>query len=225
MISHPVLAAIAAHTEAVERGEVSCTAEHCPICRQRPAVFKYHASRPRTFRVIVEQMVQAVASALTRWKCPACEKTFTLYPDFAVPHKHYVCPVVCRLSERYVADDDLSYRTGVQIHGRAVYYDAGAGDSQALDDRVLWPSTLHRWIGWLGRLRETLREALQLIRAQSATSDVFRDLVALAPWKYRSERRKEVLQACGRLLRIDGVYRQLFQTSIFPYLATACRWR
>jgi transposase-like protein len=225
MVSHPVLAAIAAHTEAVERGEVSCTAERCPTCGQRPAVFKYHASRQRSFRVIVDRMVRAVASALTRWKCPACGKTFTLYPDFAVPHKHYVCQVVCRLSERYVADDDLSYRTGVQINGRAAYYDAGAGGSQVLDDRVLWPSTLHRWIGWLGRLRETLREALRLIRAQSATCDVFRDLVALPPWKYRSERRKGILQACGRLLRADGAYRQLFQTSIFPYLATACGWR
>jgi transposase-like protein len=225
MVSHPVLAAIAAHTEAVERGKVSCTAEHCPICGQRPAVFKYHASRPRCFRVIVDQMVQAVASALTRWKCPACEKTFTLYPDFALPHKRYVCQVVCGLSERYVADDELSYRAGVQIHGRAVYYDADAGAPQVLDDRVLWPSTLHRWIGWLGRLRETLRTALQLIRAQSATCDVFRHLVALPARKYRSERRKGTLQACGRLLRADGAYRQLFQTSIFPYLATACGWR
>lgn len=236
MLSHPVLAAIAAHTQTVERGEARCTVERCPACDERPGEFKYHAARKRTFRVIVDRMVQAVVSALTRWKCPACRGTFTLYPDFALPHKRYVRQDVCGSSERYVTEDDLSYRKAVRVNGTAVYYDAGtrgsqtidrhatAGDSETIDDRTLWPSTLHRWIGWLGGLRRTLREALQLIRARSATCDVFRNLVALPPWKYRSEQRKGVLQVCGRLLRTDGAYQNLFQTSIFPNLATACGW-
>lgn len=187
--------------------------------------------------MIVNRMVQAVVSALTRWKCPACEKTFTLYPDFALPHKHYIRQDVCRLSECYVTDDDLSYSKAVQVNGTAVYYDAVAagsqavdnrappGGSQAIDDRVLWPSTLHRWIGWVGGLRRTLREAFQLIRARSATCDVHRDLVPLAPRKYRSEQRQVVLQACGRLFRTDEAYRNFFRTSIFPDLATVCGWR
>ena len=236
MISHSFLAAIAVHTQTVERGEANCTVERCPTCGRRPAAFKYHATRKRTFRVIVDRMVQTVVSALTRWKCPACRETFTLYPDFALPHKRYVRQDVCRLSERYVTEDDPSYRKAVQVNGTAVYYDAGAGgrqavdnratagDSQAIDDRTLWPSTLHRWIGWVGGLRRTLREAFQLIRARSATCDVHRDLVPLAPGKYRGEQRKAVLQACGRLFRTDEAYRNLFQTSIFPDLATVCGW-
>ena len=236
MISHPVLAAIAAHTHAVERGETSCTVERCPTCGRRPAAFKYHATRKRTFRVIVDRMIQTVVSALTRWRCPACRKTFTLYSDFALPHKRYVRQDVFRLSDRYVTEDDLSSRKAVQVNDMPVYYDAGVGgrqavdnratvgDSQAIDDRVLWPSTLHRWIGWVGGLRRTLREAFQLIRARSATCDVYRDLVALAPWKYRSEKRKAVLQACGRLFRTDEAYRNLFRTSIFPHLATVYGW-
>jgi len=225
MVSHPILAAIAVHTQTVGRGEVRCTVERCPICGRWPGAFKYHATRTRTFRVIVNRMVQAVVSALTRWKCPACRRTFTLYPDFAVPCKRYVRQDICRLSERYVTGDDLSYRKAVQVNEMAVYYDAVAAGSQAIDDRVLRSSTLHRWIGWVGGLRRTLREAFQLIRARSATCDVHRERVPLAPGKHRSERRKAVLQACGRLFRTDEAYRHFFQTSIFPDLATVCGWR
>jgi len=223
MITHPVLAAIAAHTLAVERGEVQCTVACCPRCSGQPGSFKLHATRKRQFLVIVNRLVHRVLSALTRWKCPLCGKTFTQYPEFALPHKRYVGPDVCRLSERYVTDDGVSYRRGVQVERMAVCY--GGGDGQSIDDRVLWPSTLHRWVGFVGGLKDTLRCAWQLIRGKSATCDVFRKMLPVPCWKYRSAQRREVLQTCGRVLRTDRAFRIHFGVSFFTHLATRCSWR
>ncbi len=224
MISHPVLGVIAAHTQAVERGQVDCKLNQCPHCEQQSAGFKYHASRMRWFYVIVERMVQQVRSALTRWKCVVCQKTFTAYPHFALPYKRYVRQDLCRLSGRYVFDDGLSYRKAVQVNGMPVFYDAAEDAGQRIDDRTLAHSTVHRWISFLGDLKQTLAQAWQLIRAKSPGCERFRCSVAVPSWKYHSQQRKILLQTCGRLLKADQPYHHLFEVSIFTHLATVCRW-
>ena len=225
MISQPVLGAIAAHTQAVERGEVECRLERCPRCGQPSSGFKCHAWRRRWFHVIIDRMVKPVRSAVTRWKCVDCEKTFTGYPDFALPYKRYVRQDLCRFSERYVFDDGLSYRKAVQTCDMPVFYGAAEDASDLIDERTLSHSTLHRWIGFLGGLKQTLAQAWQLIRAKSPNCDLFRDRVAVPLWKYRSEPRRDLLHRCGRLLHADRAYRHLFEISIFTHLATVCRWR
>lgn len=224
MVPDLILEAIAAHTRAVERGEVVCSLDRCPHCDQQSAGFKYHASRRRWFRVIVQLMVRRVPSAVTRWKCVVCRKTFTVYPDFAFPHKRYVRQDLCRLCGRYVAEDGLSYRKAVEVNGKAIYYDAAEGAGEVIDDRTLSHSALHRWISFLGALKQTLGQAWQLIRARSPSSELFRSSSAVPARKYRSAQRKGLLQACGRLLQADQAYRNLFGVWIFPYLGTVCRW-
>ena len=224
MIPHPVLAAIAAHTQAVEFGAVQCHLELCPKCGVRPGSFKLHATRQRQFLVIVDRLIQRVVSALTRWKCPCCGKTFTLYPEFALPSKRYVLQDICRLGRQYVSEDGVSYGRGVQVDRMAVCYDAG-GQGRPIDDRVLRGSTLHRWVGFFGALKETLQQAWRLIRAKSPACDVFRRSHIMPCWKYRSEHRREVLQTCGRLLETDRAYQILFDVSVFTHLATLCSWR
>ena len=223
MVSHPLLEAIAAYTKAVKRGQVDCTLERCPCCGQRPAGFKRHDRRKRWFHVIVGRVVQRVRSAVSRWKCLCCKRPFVLYPDFALPRKRYVRQDLARLSDRYLSQDDLSYRKAVQVNGMPVCYQAADGDD--IDERGLWPSTLHRWIGFLGDLKQTLAEAWQLIRAKSPSCRLFRISVAVPSWKYRSQQRKALLQRCGRLLGAEAAYQNLFERSIFPHLATVCRWR
>ena len=225
MIAHPVAAAIAACTTAVERGEIPCDRERCPRCEGYPGRFKYHATRRRHFLVIIGRLVTEVISALTRWKCSCCGKTFTLYPPFALPYKRYVCQDICRLAQAYVGDDKLSYRKAVQVNSMAVCYGGQEGQDSRIDDRVLGPSTLHRWVGWLGSLKQTALQAWRLIRAKSPTCDLCRKAVVVAGGKYRTQARRDVLQRCGRLLETDRVYRALFDISVFTELATACRWR
>jgi len=60
------------------------------------------------FWLIIDRLVQRVESRLTRWKCFRCGEGFTLYPDFALPHKRYVRQVICGLADRYVSDDGVS---------------------------------------------------------------------------------------------------------------------
>ena len=217
MVAHPVLAAIAEYTRAVERGEVECALERCPTCG-RPGPLKYHASRERSFRVIVGRVVRRVASVLTRWRCVACGKTVPLYPDFALRHKRYVRQDVFRLSDAYLSNDAASYANTVRVDGMTICYEEADGG------RILWPSTVHRWIGFLGGLQRTLGQVWQLIRAKSPTGDAFRRITPLPRSKYRSEHRKGLLQRCARLLSGDAECRDLFGAKIFTYLATACGW-
>lgn len=216
MVTHPVLAAIADHTQAVERGEVACTLDRCPTCG-RAGPFKYHASRKRTFRLIVGRVVERVVSVLTRWRCVCCGTTLALYPDFALPHKRYVRQDIIALSGRYLSDDAVSYSRAVRVNGMPIcYHDP--------DGHILWPSTVRRWIGFLGDLKGTLRQAWQLIRAKSPTCEAFRRIAPIPCWKYRGDHRKGLLQRAARLLQADREYRHLFGASIFTYLATVCGW-
>jgi transposase-like protein len=226
MIAHRVAAAIASWTARVERGEVSCDQRRCPHCAATGGGFKYHATRRRCFLVIVERLVTPMMSALTRWKCASCGKTFTVYPRFALPHKRYVRDDIFRLAEDYVRDDPISYQQAVQVNTMAVCYGHEQTDGdRPSDDRVLWPSTLHRWVGWLGSLKHTLQEAWRLIRARSPGCDLFRQVVVVGRGKVATDGRAVVLQRCRRLLATDRVYQALFDISIFTKLATACRWR
>ena len=121
-------------------------------------------------------------------------------------------------------DDGLSYRKAVQVNGMPVFYDAAEDGSEPIDERILSHSTLHRWISFLGNLKQTLAQAWQLIRAKSPSCELFRCSTAVPSWKYRSEPRKGLLHRCGRLLQADQAYCDLFEISIFTYLATVCRW-
>lgn len=222
MLPHPLLQVIHDHTEAVRAGRVKCGCTICPRCEQIPDAFKIHDRWWRTYRVVVERLVHCVSALVVRWKCGLCRQTFSPCPDFALPYKRYVHDVVLDFGARYLGDDAMSYRRAVCVEGLPVFYDSGRDG--AIDERVLAGSTLHRWLGWLGRLDETLRSALQLIRAASATSGLFRQVHPVVPWKYRSMERRQQLQIGLELTSAEAVYQGLFATSIFPGLATLHRW-
>ncbi len=222
MLLHPLLQVIRDHTEAVRAGRVECGCTICPRCEGMPNAFKIHDRWWRTYRVVVEQLVHCMSALVVRWKCGLCRHTFSPCPDFALPNKRYVRDVVVDFGARYLGDDSTSYRKAVRVEGLPVFYDRGRDG--AVDERVLAGSTLHRWLGWLGRLDETLRSALRLIRAASATSGLFRQLHPVVAWKYRSERRRQQLRVGLELTSAELAYRGLFATSIFPGLATLHRW-
>ncbi len=72
--------------------------------------------------VIIKMMIQAVFSALMRFKCPGCGKTFTYYTEFEIPHKHYVQPVITDFSSMYVESDEMTYKQVVMIDNEAPGY-------------------------------------------------------------------------------------------------------
>jgi len=63
-----------------------------------------HGVRSRLFLVLVEAVILRVWSHLTRWKCPLCRRSFTLYPDFALPFKRHVLTFILERCAAYVED-------------------------------------------------------------------------------------------------------------------------
>jgi hypothetical protein len=201
--------------------KISCALDACPCCGGRPGWFRRHGVRKRVFLVFAEWVIRRVLSYLTRWKCPLCKQTFTLYPPFALPFKRYVLAFIRERCRAYVEDEARTYREGVEEGGLAICHEDAEGGA------VLWPSTLWRWVGTLGRFPVTVRQALDLIKQKDPSTDIFRVLAGLRirEGKFRSEARKSVLQRCRELLIADRVYARLFTASVFPELATRCGFR
>jgi hypothetical protein len=61
----------------------------CPICQLQPLFFKIHAYRERRFLLIIEMLIESTFCTFVLFRGTGCGKTFTQYPDFAIPHKHY----------------------------------------------------------------------------------------------------------------------------------------
>jgi hypothetical protein len=221
MVADP-LEEIHAHTQAVASGTISCDVTTCLRCGGRPDSFHLHDRRKRIFLVIIDRLVHEVLSLLPRWGCSLCDGTFTTYPAFALPRKRYVRQEVLRFSDRYVTEDQTSYRKATTEEGLAIFYHGG--EEGKIDERQFAHTTLHRWFPFLGSLKRTVRDALRLIREKTPGSGIFRKILPVPPWKYRSEGRREILTASRRLLQIESEFRALFENSLFPRFATACRW-
>jgi len=188
----------------------------CPRCYVESEYFKIHAYRDRYFLVIVKMLIQKVFCSLVRFRCPGCGKTFTHYPGFAIPHKHYTQPSITGFSARYVDSDDMTYSKSVMVDSSVPGYPQ--------TDATLAPSTIHRWITTLERFDQTCRTALRLLLQEKPASSICRDLARLiVPCrKYKTENRKKQLIGCRQLVNIEALFQATFKRSIFTKLATRC---
>ena len=185
----------------------------CPRCRVDSEFFKIHAYRERRFFIIIEMLIKAAYCSLVRFKCPGCGKTFTNYPDFAIPHKHYTRPSITGFSASYLNSEDITYRQALMVDGSVPGYPQ--------NDATLAPSTIHRWITTLGRLTQTSRTALILLLQENPVSSICRNLaqVVIPQRKYKTKKRKKQLINCRQLMIIKAFFQATFKTSIFTKLA------
>jgi hypothetical protein len=216
MNGRDLLKDIMEYGHAATHGGVPCNLDMCPRCHGHPVRFRPHGVRNRLFLVFAAEVIRRVFSYLTRWKCPLCNETFTLYPDFAIPFKRYVLVLIFKRCTAYVSDEARTYREGVKKGGESMSY------ANANRGRMLWASTLWDWVGTLGRLSVTARQALNLIKQKDPSTEIFRALgqLRIREGKYRSEARKRILLCCRALGIVDRVYARLFGKSVFPELAT-----
>lgn len=189
----------------------------CLRCKSIHRDFTLHERRHRLFYVITDLLVRTVESFLGRWKCSLCKATFTSYPEYALPHKRYVKDHCLSLCQAYVKNDTATYRSVSSAIGYTT-------QTQEIDDRMLAGSTVWRWLSFFGSLKNTLRNAFDLIRQADPNSPVFRQLSPIYPRKYKSFKRKIVLELSNRLLTAEQAYHQLFAHSFFPDLATKNAW-
>jgi hypothetical protein len=208
---------IKAHQLKIEKGKIRPdNLPPCPRCSVESEFFKIHAYRERRFLIIIEMLIKAAYCSLLRFKCPGCGKTFTHYPDFAIPQKHYTRPTITGFSARYLNSEDITYRQALMVD------DSVPGYPQ--NDATLAPTTIHRWITTLSRFIQTCRTALTLLLQENPVSSICRNLarVVIPQRKYKTKQRKKQLINCQQLMMVEAFFQATFKTSIFTKLAISC---
>ncbi len=155
-------------------------------------------------------------------RCSACKRSARVLPAELLPYKTFGLPVIEKAVGLYVSSEPSGpgLREAVGRLGRCA--------------PVF--STLHRWLAGIGervldrvaRRRDDpkggssiLPTSASLVSESSQRLDpsltrAWRESFPIPPWKYQSERRREQLSACARLL---AAARRLFPDSPSPLLA------
>jgi transposase-like protein len=190
---------IKAYQIQVEKDKITPTGlSPCPRCQLEPCFFKIHAYRERRFLLIIEMLVKSIFCTLVRFRCTRCGKTFTQYPEFAVPYKHYSRQTIESLSAAYVEDDQKTYETAVITdEGVPGYPDSG---------RVLAASTIYRWITTLARLiTSSGQDAITKISHKAGSHFCSGSDLAIAKQKYHTAERKRCLLRCLHIFSLNAV--------------------
>ena len=141
-----------------------------------------------------------------------------------MPHKRYTQEQVCQKAQAYL-EDDVSYARTAEEQGRPVFYDDRQNQAWKEEGApALAPSTVWRWLSWLGGLSQTVQAASELIRQQEPAAALHREPWAIPPAKCRSQQRQHVLQQALRCLTVRRLFARLFGKEIFPDFATAQGW-
>jgi hypothetical protein len=136
-----------------------------------------------------------------------------------LPRKRFVQEAVVGKAQEYLGTDH-SYRKTAEEEGTPLVYD----DRQASDEQLpvgLAPSTVWRWLSWLGGMTDALHAGWELIRQKEPNAALHREPWAVSPGKYRLERRRGTLQQALQVLAVDRVCAGLFGAGIFPRYATS----
>jgi hypothetical protein len=112
-----------------------------------------------------------------------------------------------------------SYRKTVQDKGMPIMYD-DRKPAQQRQPVGLAPSTVWRWLSWLGGMPGTLRAAWDLIRQKEPNSTLHRQPWVVSRAKYRSPQRWETLIAAMQVVAADRICGRIFGKGIFPRYAT-----
>lgn len=212
-----IIEKIKAHQDNILAGKIPDDLEICPKCGGHRPTFKLHEARDRLFLVIVDYLVKEVWSLLGRWKCSLCHTTSTYYPDYAIPYKRYTKDTIWEISKKYVEEEDSTYENVVQNDKEAIVYDSKTNSSRY--ESELTGSTIWWWLSFIGSLNDLISKAFSLIRQKDPSSQIFREVLPINPRKYRSNKRKKLLQRCIRFFNAEVEFRRLFLNSIFPHFA------
>jgi hypothetical protein len=123
---------------------------------------------------------------------------------------------------------EKSYRKTVRFQQRSLVYDDRQDHPLAERGAAMAPSTVWRWLSWLGGLTRTCQKASQLISQKDPTCTLHREVIPIDPRKYRDEAgcpRHQRLQRAGRMVLVEAVFHRQLGKRIFPQFATGCGWR
>ena len=153
--------------------------------------------------------------------CAAASGSRTTLP-FALPRKRFTKEPVLEKAGEYLGTEQ-SYAQTVKYQGMPIMYDdrTPAGLEKASG---LAPSTVWRWLSWLGGMPGTLRAAGELIRQKEPNATLHRQLWVVPPRKHRSQQRRDTLVRAMQLLAVDRVCEGILGQGIFPRYAISQGW-
>lgn len=127
-------------------------------------------------------------------------------PSESEPTGHYEAAP----NERTTEDAKLS------LHGAA----PDQTEEPSVSQPVVSPSTVWRFVGWLGSLSWMLDKAREMILKQNPNSLCHRIDGRVAPEKHRGDQRQATLETARQLLLIIPEWEELFGCTFFPRFAT-----
>jgi hypothetical protein len=130
-------------------------------------------------------------------------------------------PVLAKAGE-YLGSDH-TYRQTVMHKGMSIVYDdrAAKGKWRPVG---LSPTTVRRWLSWLGEMPNTLQAVMGLIRQKDPNAALHREMWVVPAEKYRCQQRGDTLERAMQLLVADRVCARLFGKGIFPRYGIARGW-
>jgi len=153
-------------------------------------------------------------------------------PTFLLPYRRYASTSLIPLARDYLEQDHLSYQQAVAPGGQVIGYvtppnasttGTASSDEDKIDERALHRSTLWRFLLFLGTQTTALQVGLRLWSEHDPSSTMHRFVGAVAPHKYCSQKRGEILRSARRLLSLIDHWRRTFSESFFPRFATRAR--
>jgi len=184
----------------------------------------------RKFRVRVydpelnEIVVEIVNSWRVRFRCPHCGKVFTVYPPFAIPYKRFVTQDILQKVNLYLEPARNPERKGKPMTYRHTLKEQNVPLSYRPDQdgrvRNVWPSTVWRWVGWLGSLIQERKDAIRLILEKDPKTDIHRKPYPIPKTMYRSNGRLRTLERAANVLDVVDAFTSLFGVRFFTRYAT-----
>lgn len=187
---------------------ISSGVDECPYCHTRSKRFIRNGTRSRIFLTLLDGTVYKFAAKLSRWKCPICKRSFTEYPDFAMPNKRFTRQDIMAFCKKYLADELATYRDTVSDKGLPLFYPEHdpdpswwkASKDDDVDSDSVAPSLSHTAVyRWLTTLAKHSNQKRGTEGVSSVAVPVSRRVY---PSKFQSEERRRLLERCMLLLRV-----------------------
>lgn len=208
------------YNDAVSNGSFVCERGACPGCFVSSDFARHDCAR-RQFRIRVfdprvdEFVVEVVRSWRVRFCCRLCQKVFTDYPPFALPHKRFVKQDVLAKALKYLAGQAATYRESVRDKRVPPSY-ANNNKGRQLSHVTVW-----RWLSWLASLKNLVQRATQLVLQEDPQADLHRKSCPVANGKTRSPQRRQTLEQATMTLHAVEAFSLYFGVNLFTHLGTS----
>ena len=140
-------------------------------------------------------------------------------PTFVLPYKRFATPCLLELARGYLERDRQTYRQATRSGGLPAWYERTTGGTKGIL-RALHLATLWQFLTWLGSQTAALEAGLSLLNQHDPANGLHRFAGAVAPHKYRSPERRDLLATARRLLHLIDCWDRTFKERFFPRFAT-----